>query len=71
MLFMCKAPDYVGQIRKKEKRMDRYPTEKVRFSSMEKAVSNPYIGFTSFQRFRGEPLYSDIVVRPENHGTET
>ena len=71
MLFMCKAPDYVGQIRKKEKRMDRYPTEKVRFSPMEKAVSNPYIGFTSFQRFRGEPLYSDIVVRPENHGTET
>ena len=55
----------------KRKRMKRDPTEKVRFSPMEKAVSNPYIGFTSFQRFRGEPLYSDIVVRPENHGTET
>ena len=43
----------------------------IRFSPMEKAQSNPYIGFTSYQRFRGEPLYSDIVVRPENHGTET
>ena len=51
--------------------MEREPNKKVRFSSMEKAVGNPYIGFTSFQRFRGEPLYSDIVVRPENHGTET
>ncbi len=32
---------------------------------------NPYCGFTSFQHFRGEKLYSDIVVRPENRLTET
>ena len=51
--------------------MNREPTTKARFAKTEKAVSNPYIGFTSFQRFRGDPLYSDIVVRPENHGTET
>ena len=43
----------------------------MRFSPMEKAVKNPYIGFTSYQRFRGDPLFSDIVVRPENHLTET
>ena len=38
---------------------------------MEKAVRNPYIGFTSYQRFRGDPLFSDVVVRPENNLTET
>ena len=32
---------------------------------------NPYIGFMSFQHFRGEKLYSDIVVKPENRMTET
>jgi len=32
---------------------------------------NPYIGFMSFQHFRGEKLYSDIVVKPENKYTET
>ncbi|MBR5459407.1 MAG: hypothetical protein IKV53_00945, partial [Clostridia bacterium] len=32
---------------------------------------NPYIGFMSFQHFRGEKLYSDIVVKPENKLTET
>ena len=31
----------------------------------------PYIGFTSYQHFDGEKLYSDIVVRPENNMTET
>ena len=43
----------------------------VRFSPLEKAVKNPYIGFTSYQRFRGEPLFSDIVVRPDNNMLET
>ena len=38
---------------------------------MEKAVKNPYIGFTSYQRFRGDPLFSDIVVRPGCNMTET
>lgn len=32
---------------------------------------NPYIGFMSFQHFRGERMFSDIVVRPEANRTET
>ena len=44
---------------------------KVHFSPLEKAVSNPYIGFTSYQRFRGNPLFSDIVVRPDGGMLET
>ena len=32
---------------------------------------NPNIGFMSFQHFRGEKLYSDSIVRPENNRTET
>ena len=44
---------------------------KVGFSPMKKAVSNPYIGFTSYQRFRDDPLFSDIVVSPERNLTET
>jgi len=51
--------------------MKRNPTQTVRFSPTGKAVNNPYIGFTSYQRFRGDPLFSDIVVRPENNLTET
>ena len=34
-------------------------------------AQNPYIGFMSFQHFRGEKLYSDIVVTPEARMTET
>jgi len=34
-------------------------------------AQNPYIGFMSFQHFRGEKLYSDIVVTPEAKMTET
>lgn len=51
--------------------MKRNHTRTVRFSPMEKAIKNPYIGFTSYQRFRGDPLFSDIVVRPEGNLTET
>ena len=32
---------------------------------------NPYSGIMSFQHFRGERMYSDIVVRPEANMTET
>ena len=32
---------------------------------------NPYIGFTSFQHFREDELYSDLIVKPENNMTET
>ena len=32
---------------------------------------NPYIGFMSFQHFRGEKMYSDIVITKEANMTET
>jgi len=41
------------------------------FSYKPEAVQNPYIGFMSFQHFRGEALYSDVVVRPEGNMLET
>jgi len=42
-----------------------------RFEYQREEGQNPYIGFMSFQHFRGEKLYSDIVVKPENLYTET
>lgn len=42
-----------------------------KFAYKREEGQNPYCGFTSFQHFRGEKLYSDIVVRPENRMTET
>lgn len=41
------------------------------FSYRPEAGQNPFTGFTSFQHFRGEKLYSDIVVTPEARMTET
>ncbi len=41
------------------------------FQYAKESKQNPYIGFTSFQHFRTDPLYSDLVVRPENNMTET
>lgn len=41
------------------------------FSYKKEEEQNPNIGFMSFQAFRGEPLYSDCIVRPENNFTET
>ena len=41
------------------------------FEYKKEEAQNPYIGFCSFQHFRGEKLYSDIVVRPENNMCET
>lgn len=35
------------------------------------AGQNPYCGIMSFQHLRGEKLYSDIVVKPENNMCET
>ncbi len=47
-------------------------TSQVRvFKYKEEDGQNPYVGFTSFQHFTSEALYSDIIVRPENNGTET
>ncbi len=51
--------------------MTRTPDTQTTFSPLDEPISNPYIGFTSYQKFRGDPLFSDIVVRPENNGTET
>ena len=51
--------------------MKRIPTEQQRFASKDEPVGNPFIGFTSYQRFRSDPLFSDVAVRPENNGTET
>ncbi len=45
--------------------------KKAQFEYRAEEGQNPYIGFTSFQHYRGEKLYSDIVVKPENKMTET
>ena len=42
-----------------------------KFHYKREEAQNPYCGFTSFQHFRGEKLYEDIVVLPENKFTET
>lgn len=41
------------------------------FSYKREPAQNPRCGIMSFQHFRGEELYSDIVVLPENNMTET
>lgn len=41
------------------------------FQPSEPVLDNPYIGFTSYQRFRYDPIYSDIVVDPRNNACET
>ncbi len=44
---------------------------KKEFGYKKESGQNPYTGFMSFQHFRGEKMYSDIVVRPEANRTET
>lgn len=51
--------------------MIRKPTKSKMFKRTEELIQNPYIGFTSFQHFRDDKLYSDIVVDPRNNATET
>ncbi len=51
--------------------MIRYATVKKTFSYRPERGQNPYMGFTDFQHFKGDPLYSDAVVKPENNLTET
>ena len=41
------------------------------YSYQREEGQNTNTGFMSFQGFRGEPLYSDCIVRPENKFTET
>ena len=51
--------------------MLREATIKKSFGYKQEEAQNPYIGFTSFQHFQGDPLYSDSIVKPENNFTET
>lgn len=44
---------------------------KLKFNYAREKRQNPWTGFTSFQHFRNDELYSDLVVRPENNMTET
>ncbi len=44
---------------------------KIYYHYQRERKQNPYIGFTSFQHFRNDELYSDLVVKPENNMTET
>lgn len=46
-------------------------TKTVRYQYQREKKQNPYIGFTSFQHFRNDELYSDLIVKPENNMTET
>ena len=39
--------------------MKQIPVSQKRFARTEEVLQNPYIGFTSFQHFRDEPLFSD------------
>ena len=41
------------------------------FNQKREEGQNPFTGFMSFQHFRGEKLYSDIIVEPKNRYTET
>jgi len=45
--------------------------KKLYYHYKKETKQNPYIGFTSFQHFRNDALYSDLVVKPENNMTET
>ena len=37
----------------------------VKYGYAREKKQNPYVGFTSFQHFRNDALYSDLIVRPE------
>lgn len=41
------------------------------FNYKKEEAQNPNTGFMSFQAFRGDALYSDCIVKPENNMTET
>ena len=51
--------------------MSELKTVTNRFNVKREEGQNPFTGFMSFQHFRGEKLYSDIVVDPKNRYTET
>lgn len=37
------------------------PDKANKFARTDEILNNPYIGFTSFQHFRNEPLFSDTT----------
>ena len=39
--------------------------KKVTYQYKREKKQNPYIGFTSFQHFRNDELYSDLIVNPK------
>jgi hypothetical protein len=45
--------------------------QNVKYQYKREKKQNPYIGFTSFQHFRNDVMYSDLIVKPENNFTET
>lgn len=51
--------------------MIKTPTATRYFNHRREEAQNPYIGIVSFQHFRGEALYSDCIVLPENNYCET
>lgn len=51
--------------------MQRKATKTNNFGYKLEAGQTAFTGVMSFQHFRGEKLYSDLVVKPENRMTET
>ena len=51
--------------------MNEKTIKTVRYQYKKESKQNPYVGFVSFQHFRKDELYSDLIVRPENNMTET
>lgn len=51
--------------------MKRMADQTFTYTYQREEGQNPYIGFMSFQHFRGEKMYSDIIVTPEARMTET
>lgn len=49
----------------------RKTLQRIKYAYAREKKQNPYIGFTSFQHFRSDELYSDLIVKPENNMTET
>ncbi len=51
--------------------MSKNTVKAVRYKYQRESKQNPYIGFTSFQHFRNDELYSDLIVEEKNKMTET
>lgn len=51
--------------------MERLAEKTNYFRYQKEEQQNPFIGFMSFQHFKDEALYSDMVVLPERNMTET